>query len=214
MDVAFAKRLLSSDALRTPSVLVLIAANSVPLFGVLFFGWNLFDIMFLYWLESAVIGFFNILKMLTVNWLASLFLVPFFCLHYGGFMFGHLAFIVAFFGSNEVHHSLIPADIWRHFTPNILLGLGSLFLSHGFSFIRNFIGNGEYKQASVNQLFGQPYGRIILMHLTLLFGGWLFLAFGEPVLILALMVVLKAIADISAHQKQRSIFSNPESVPA
>ncbi len=44
------------------SVLFLIAVNTIPFFGVLFFGWSLFSIMFLYWIENGIIGFFNIFK--------------------------------------------------------------------------------------------------------------------------------------------------------
>ncbi len=44
------------------SVLFLIAVNMMPLFGVLFFGWSLFSVMFLYWIENGIIGFFNIFK--------------------------------------------------------------------------------------------------------------------------------------------------------
>jgi hypothetical protein len=43
----------------------LIAANSLPLFGVLFFGWDTFTIVFLYWAENVLIGAINVLKMLT-----------------------------------------------------------------------------------------------------------------------------------------------------
>ena len=48
------------------SAIALIIANFAPLFGVLFLGWDLFLILFLYWTESAVIGFFNVVKMLTL----------------------------------------------------------------------------------------------------------------------------------------------------
>gem|GEM_PF-6606259 len=37
---------------------VLITANLIPLMGVLFFGVDLFSIIFLFWLESVIIGFF------------------------------------------------------------------------------------------------------------------------------------------------------------
>jgi hypothetical protein len=43
------------------TALFLIAVNLIPLFGVLF-GWSLFSIMFLYWIENGVIGFFNVFK--------------------------------------------------------------------------------------------------------------------------------------------------------
>jgi hypothetical protein len=40
----------------------LIAVNTIPLFGVLYFGWSLFSIMFLYWLENGIVGVFNVFK--------------------------------------------------------------------------------------------------------------------------------------------------------
>ncbi len=44
---------------------ILIASNCIPLVGVLFFGWRVADIVFLYWMENVIIGGFNVLKILT-----------------------------------------------------------------------------------------------------------------------------------------------------
>lgn len=49
------------------SAWALIAANCVPLFGVLFFGWDTFSIVVVYWTENVVIGAINVLKMLTCS---------------------------------------------------------------------------------------------------------------------------------------------------
>jgi hypothetical protein len=49
------------------SALVLIAANCLPLFGVLFLGWDAFAIVVLYWSENVVIGAINVLKMITCS---------------------------------------------------------------------------------------------------------------------------------------------------
>jgi hypothetical protein len=38
-------------------VLALLAANAIPLFGVVFLGWDAFHIVLLYWAENIVIGF-------------------------------------------------------------------------------------------------------------------------------------------------------------
>ncbi len=43
----------------------LIAANALPLFGVLFFGWDTFTIVFLYWAENVIVGAINVLKILA-----------------------------------------------------------------------------------------------------------------------------------------------------
>jgi hypothetical protein len=49
------------------SALVLIAANALPLFGVLFLGWDTFSIVLLYWTENVIIGGINVLKMIVCN---------------------------------------------------------------------------------------------------------------------------------------------------
>ncbi|MEX2580354.1 MAG: DUF6498-containing protein [Verrucomicrobiales bacterium] len=51
-------------ALALPAVM-LIAANLVPLIGVLSWEWRVFDVVVLYWFENVVIGGINILKMLV-----------------------------------------------------------------------------------------------------------------------------------------------------
>ena len=48
------------------SILLLILSDSVPLIGAVFFRWDIFSIIFLYWLESSVIGLFNVAKMITI----------------------------------------------------------------------------------------------------------------------------------------------------
>ena len=69
----------------------------VPLVGVVFFGWDLGDIMVLYWLESGVIAFYTVLKIAIVGKLAALVAAPFFVGHFGGFMTGHFLLIYALF---------------------------------------------------------------------------------------------------------------------
>jgi hypothetical protein len=50
----------------------LVAANSVPVFGVLFFQWNLFHILLLYQVESGVIGWYAILRQFRGNFAEAL----------------------------------------------------------------------------------------------------------------------------------------------
>src|SRR5687767_8576128 len=84
------------------SAWVLIAANVVPLVGVLFWGWDVFPLLLLFWVENVVIGALNVLKMLLADpedaalWAGKLFMVPFFCVHYGIFTSVHGAFVLSF----------------------------------------------------------------------------------------------------------------------
>ena len=45
----------------------LVAVNLVPLVGVAFLGWRLYDVMLLYWLENGVIGAFTLARMVTAG---------------------------------------------------------------------------------------------------------------------------------------------------
>ncbi len=196
----------SLQAVRSPTAIALIVANLVPLVGVLFFDWSLFTIMFFFWLESAVIGFFNILKLVIVANILSIIMVPFFVVHYGAFMSGHLVFIFALFSPEEMSFSgfFPPPDLLISHIMNVWPALLGACLSHGISFFYNFIGKKEFRRSTPEKQMMAPYGRIILMHLTIIFGGWLILALGAPVLALVLLIGLKIVSDARAHHKEHA----------
>jgi len=196
----------SLQAVRSPTAIALIVANLVPLVGVLFFDWSLFTIMFFFWLESAVIGFFNILKLVIVANILSIIMVPFFVVHYGAFMSGHLVFIFALFSPEEMSFSgfFPPPDLLISHIMNVWPAFLGACLSHGISFFYNFIGKKEFRRSTPEKQMMAPYGRIILMHLTIIFGGWLILALGAPVLALILLIGLKIVSDARAHHKEHA----------
>ena len=49
------------------AVVALVAANAIPLAGVLWFGWNVWTILIVYWLENGIVGVYNVLKMLKAE---------------------------------------------------------------------------------------------------------------------------------------------------
>src|SRR6266496_3701604 len=51
----------------TPSLVVLLVANALPIAGVLFLGWGVFPLVLLYWLENVVVGGFNVAKLLLAQ---------------------------------------------------------------------------------------------------------------------------------------------------
>jgi len=182
------------------SAYILIAANLFPVYGVLFLDWNLFQIIFLYWLESAVIGVYNIFRMIKINPKISLALVPFFTVHFGIFMFVHLVFIVAF--ANMQNGSLVNNS------PSFLLALALLFISHGTSYCLNFLGKKEYLRKTIKQQMFIPYKRVVVMHLTLLFGFFLLLTIGQPIILLLLLIGLKIGIDYFAHLREHLTVAN------
>jgi hypothetical protein len=211
---------------RTISALFLVAVNAIPLVGVLFFGWNLFSIMLLYWFESGVIGFFNVFKISradkpaaprgrrtvngrpATNLSGAAFYVPFFAMHYGIFWVVHGVFVVVFFGLFGGHPlgSIGPEDVasgFRGFEPGgVAIAAASLFVSHGVSYYVNFLGNEEYRNVTPDQQMFKPYGRVIALHLTIIGGGFVAGFFGTPVASLVLLVVLKTAMDLFEHLRE------------
>jgi hypothetical protein len=193
------------------SIIALITVNLFPIFGVLFWGWDVFPIMLLYWSENVVIGFYNVLRMLVCptnvkkSWLIKIFLIPFFVIHYGGFTLAHGAIVITFIGQPYFEGAVEPR---LEILFKIIMEYGvqyamiSIFLSHGYSFVMNYLRKGEYKQATLRKLMTGPYGRIVILHLTLIFGAFLVLILKSQITILLLFIFLKIGIDLWAHLKE------------
>jgi hypothetical protein len=195
------------------STLALIAANLMPLLGVLVLHWNVTPIMIFYWAENLVVGFFNVLKMRRaqgslagtdtimndrpVRQTDRRALIVFFIVHYGIFTFCHGIFVLVMFGAR-----------FRGAFSELGLALLFLLVSHGISYRRNFIGRGEYQRVAFTTLFWQPYSRVIIMHLTILIGGTWAQAKDSPVYALLVLVSLKTMIDLGLHLLEHKKFAS------
>ena len=179
-----------------PGLAALLAANLVPLAGALALDWDLGLLLLLYWAESAIILAFSLVKVAIVARRAALALVPFFLIHAGMFMGGHLVFLLAVFVEP-------PTEGWLAFARGASIGLFVLFASHLVSFVANVLRRGE-RPANAQAVMTAFYARVVVMHLTIIFGGVLTMVLGSPAWALALLVVLKAAADAVAHLRERA----------
>ena len=82
------------------------------------------------------------------------------------------------------------------------LALVSLVVSHGTSYVVNFLGRGEDRSLSPLALMQRPYGRVIVLHVTILGGGLFAMFLGQPLLSLVLLVALKTGIDVHAHLRE------------
>lgn len=182
------------------SALALVLANAVTLAGAAWLGWDLGHVMVLYWAESAIIGLYNLAKLAVVGRAFALLAGPFFLAHFGAFMAVHFLFVYGLFvqgpqngsGAELAEVGALLAGLWP--------ALAALFLSHGYSFARNFLARGEYRRRTVRDLMTEPYARIMLMHLVLILGGGLVLLLGSPTPVLVAVIVLKTAFDLRAHR--------------
>jgi hypothetical protein len=202
------------SAQKTPvSAWVLIAANLVPLFGVLFFGWPLVALLALFWMENVVIGVLNVARMLLADprdaalWAGKAFLVPFFCFHYGMFTMVHGVFVFSIFGGKKYDvqgFDLLDTAARAIADFGLWLPVAVLVASHLFSYLWNYLYRGEYRRAQLYVLMFSPYVRVMLLHVTLLVGGFLAQLLGSPVWALVLLLGLKTGLDLLAHVKEHS----------
>jgi hypothetical protein len=199
--------------LKKPSVMILIAANIVPVIGALFLGWEVFPILLLFCMENVIVGIFNVLKMLlsaadnAAAQAHKIATIMFFCIHYGMFTIVHGVFVIVVFGfpkDNPLDLSALP-QFFRD--TQLIWGILALIISHGASFIVNYIGKREYKHTTVNDLMMQPYERVVILHLTIIFGAFMVTLLGSPIFGLLILIVLKVIIDIIAHLKQHTIIT-------
>jgi len=177
-------------------------------------GWKVFPLVLLYWLENVVVGGFNVARLLLAQprepayWAGKLFLIPFFVVHFGMFTYIHGVLVVALFGPKGTAPFDLLGTVPQAIRANHLgWAVVSLVVSHGLSFYLNYLGNGEYQRASLNALMMQPYSRVVVLHLTVLFGGWIVMAVGSPLLALVLLAVVKTAADLRAHTAERRKFA-------
>jgi hypothetical protein len=194
---------------RPISAWVLVAANLVPLYGVLFWHWQVFPLLALFWMENAIIGILNAARMLAIDpgnaalWAAKLFSVPFFCFHYGLFTAVHGVFVFSMFGKYDFDGLWVLAPAARAVADwNLALPLAALAASHVFSFFWNFVHRREYLRAALQEQMMKPYGRVLILHLAILFGGLAAMALGSPVWALLVLLAVKIGVDLKAHLKE------------
>ncbi|MCP4133033.1 MAG: hypothetical protein GY754_18855 [bacterium] len=218
----------------------LIGANFVTVFGVLFLNWGLVDVLLIYFLESLVIGFYNILKMMGLemevdkefpafskvyNWGIKTFFSTVFAVHFGA-MTMLLGGTVYLFTSLSMMFSDVKIDIFKVIAaawPAIL----SLFISHGYSFFKNYYRGEEYKKATILRLMGQPYIRLFGLLIILFVAGMLIVggallyksgvikfkaetmgsfSFLFKVVFTCIFIALKTVVDLIGHLRERKKF--------
>ena len=210
--VSLASRL-ESYRIRLSSA-VLVVANLLPLAGVLFLGWRVFDVLMLYWVENLVIGFINLMRMAVTPGRSKWFLIVFFAAHYGFFCFGHLAALIGLFG--EAYAVSDARDYFfggpvsdpsgAHWQTMQWIAAAGIAASHLFSYFSNFVAAGEYRRTTVNTLMTRPYGRIVVLHLSIIIGAALIELLGSPVAMLVVLVAAKIGMDLRFHLSERKQF--------
>lgn len=193
----------------------LLVGNAVPLVGVLAFGWSARSLLVVYWLESAAVGASFYAKIRRARGADDVDALPsmsfndrsvrsfvgrpnaeiarFFVSHYGGFWVVHGFFVGAFVlmrsaGSVE----LAP----------IALSVVGLVGYHVVSFWQHVVVGDEVATRGPVALMVEPYRRVLVLHLTVVFGMFAVSAVGASSALVAVMVVVKTALDFRGHWRE------------
>jgi len=210
--------------LPTVSAYVLVAANLIPLIGVLFYDWDHVLVLALFWIENLIIGAFNIVKFIVLAFVQRapkhLLLCAFFFFHFGLFCSAHgtLLWNILDFEKLDLAQYSLNSDFGvfglfveglavllgfiDKLAPIIYLGITALFLSRLVSFIENFLLSSDLFTIKSGKLMAAPYQQIIVMHAGLMFGALAIDRLGSTVWLLVVIVIFKIMADFSMHRKR------------
>jgi Family of unknown function (DUF6498) len=182
------------------AVSTLVAANLVPLIGVLWFGWNVWTILTIYWLENGIVGLINVLKMRRAAEPASLGIIIAFVVHYGIFWVVHGIFVLTLPTFTSMNGGVDGEGADFGSDPlAVAIVIAGLFISHAVSYRLNYIGRGEYLRTTGMRQAAAPYGRLVVLHLTILFGGIAIATTGAPEAAVVVLVILKTALDVGFH---------------
>ena len=196
-----------------------VASAVVLAWGVLVLGWSPFVVMMLFWFENVVIGGFNVVKMLVTGarmggagLVGGVAIAAFFTVHYGLFTAVHGVFVVLLFGGGElgrqamdgglsgpawsmVRHLFAERDGWLAVIAIVLLHLSGLV---------QWLARTRESPPPLRQLMGAPYGRIVVLHVTLIASGFLVQALKAPVAGALLLIGLKLAYDLVTLGRDRT----------
>ena len=137
----------------------------------------------------------------------SLFRPLFFVAHYGLFMFGHFSVLLGMYSGyvEDLGRSVEASDYYGLVLDKWnWMALLALLVSHGWSFAENYMGRREYERLTPGEAMALPYHRMVIMHVTLLFGGLLLAKTGQPLAGLILLVLVKIVMDVHLHRREHA----------
>ena len=198
-----------------PSTLFLLLSNLATMAFALVERWDLSVVMWIYWGQSVVIGFFNWRRILSLRQFSTENFTMndqpvdptpstrrqvafFFLIHYGFF---HLVYFV-FLGAER-------GDLPRADIAGALICVTLFAVNHRFSY-RHHLERDLARKPNIGSVMMFPYARIVPMHLTILFGN---LLGAQSARALLFFLGLKTLADVIMHKIEHADRPSPSSTP-
>lgn len=170
-------------------LIVLVAIGKVEAYAILFG----------YFLETVIIGVFNIFKMYLCyrhndRNASILGTIIFFVIHYGGFVAIQSIFLFAIFSFGGGSFVNEPFNLIENFEAVMQLDGMDIILTilvgtQLMKFIFDFILPKKYELFTVNEMMFKPYFRIFIQQFTVILGSF-FMVFSEASVMAAMLLIL------------------------
>ncbi len=187
----------------------LLISNGLTLLMALILKWPLALVIWPYWIQSIIIGWYARKRMLALkkfstegftsndqpvpeNEKGKRSTATFFVIHYGFFHFVYLIFLLSMAKTNSA---------WDGFWI-MVCGLSYVFAQR--KTCEQQMASDKLGKPNLGKLMFLPYIRILPMHLTIIFG-----MLGGSIFSIALFMALKTIADILLDKFDRKMASKP-----
>ncbi len=209
----------------------IVLMNLAVIVGALVSGEGLVMLMWPYWIQSVVIGYFNVRRIQKLQRFSTeglkingAYVDPtpgtrrqtwvFFMIHYGFFHVGYMMFLFAFSSGGMTGESgageptRLPSGLgeWNRLW-FVVTAIGFL-ISHGQSH-REHVDADLRGTPNIGTLMFMPYIRIVPMHITIIVGALLGDGLG-----LLLFGGLKTVADVAMHKVEHHLLQKSGTVAA
>ena len=196
---------------------LIIFSNLFPLYGVIHYNWTIFSVVYIYWLELLIISTFQLLKIMfaegdeEATFFSKLTIALRFFAFRTGIFFFYLIFIVVFLGflisgkENSDGSGIQLFDVIFLKGNFYKITLLSFLVYNIVEFVVLFLLNGAYKNAKPEDNFIILEPHILVVHLVVVFGSFLYQGATENlnwnhknamIATVSLFVVIKIIIDI------------------
>lgn len=205
--------LLSKVDLTKPSTISLIFSNLLVIFFSVVDSISANEVMWIYWTQSVIIGIFNFIRMITLKDFSTegfkqgnrqmpptrataVSSAVFFLFHYGFF---HLVYAVFLGGFSQFSNSSTGSFSTNYF----FYSAAFFFISYLIEFINSRKAQNT-ETPNIGYLMFAPYARIIPMHFTIIFGGFIgaagsLFAAKTDLAIIFLFTGIKTLVDVITH---------------
>jgi len=197
------------------AVVLALLINVVPLVGVLYFHWSAINVLVLYWFENLLIGFCTLIRLFAHRaWTrkrgywrhsnrlgiqvndkpAEMGLIGEYAIATFGFTFAHGVFVGAI--ALIVHQNYPDQAMWQLSWQQVLRGALAIAVFLGIELVVDLTRIRGASFAALRDYAQARMGRVIVLHLAIIFGMFAMAMSHSPMGILYVLIGIKACADL------------------